>query len=789
MEDSPSFDESVRVAELTDDHSGIGSAYAGWLLQNLGASVTRLGNELSAEHANCSPEELSCEALHIGKKTMPCPNSTTEFINTLSKFDILLLDSPAQLEPFALSHEQLRQEIPHLVIGIATTFGLSGPLAKYSGTGLDAQALSASAWALGDPERKPLSLPPGIVEHQAGVMLAAGCLLALQVRDDCGRGQIVDIGLADVLSSYVGGNCRIYIRHGLRWHRSGRRASGSGGAYPFVILPCQDGEVCVFGRTPEEWARLVKVMGDPDWASDPRYADLRAMGQEFPEESDELIKPWLARHTKAELEAIALENNLILSPLRNFDDILKITQFHEREFFRDETIQDKIIKLPGLPFRITESRSPSSLNISASLLRKRKAAANPQEPPTQPLAGVRVLDFGWVWSAPWVSGMLGELGAEVIKVEHAARPDNLRLSGRVIRDGKKVEGPSKEMSPMFHQVNHGKLGITLNLKHPEAVALAKQLATQSDIVIENMSPGSIERCGLGYDVMRSTNEKIVMLSMSAAGQFGPLAQMRAYAPNMSSAAGMEALVGYREEHPIGALNFALGDPNASTHALLAVLACLRRARATGLGAHIDLSQVEALLGILRPYLIDSQLNERQSPTLGNGHPTMAPHGIFPAADEDTWLTLSVPNEDAWRALTKLAGTAAWVHDRRYETMEARLENVDALEGDIAEWSKSYERDVLVQQLREAGIASTPVLSVEEQWAHPHFDARGIQRTVSIPHYGEEPIFQAPWKFSDFSPRIDTCGPSTGQHNEQVFGDLLGLSTEEINALKNDGVIA
>ncbi|MGR8947879.1 MAG: CoA transferase [Gammaproteobacteria bacterium] len=784
-----SENHSVCVAELVSIHHDIGTAYAGWLFVQLGASVRQIVVVEPPVNDTPSPEQNTCQVLAEGKHHTVCPGTAGEFIELIRSDDILLLASEEQLSPLGLSISRLRIELPGLIIAIASTFGHEGPYANHPGTGLDAQALSAACWALGDAERKPLSLPPGIVEHEAGVMLAAGALMALHVRDATGRGRVVDIALADVLASYVGGNCRIYIRHGLRWHRSGRRASGSGGAYPFVILPCKDGEVCVFGRTPEEWQRLIKVMGKPWWADDPRYQDLRAMGQEFPDESDELIKPWLAERTKAELESIALENNLILSPLRNFDDVLKISQFAERNFFYDGEVKNKKIKLPGLPFHVREARDPQAPNISNQLLCGRAAKPTVSETPSQPLAGVRVLDFGWVWSAPWVSGMLGELGAEVIKVEHAGRPDNLRLSGRVIRDGVKVDGPSKEMSPMFHQVNHGKLGITLNLKKPRAVELCKRLAAVSDVVIENMSPGTMERSELGFDALRAVNKRIVMLSMSAAGQFGPLAKMRAYAPNMSSAAGMEALVGYRGEGPIGALNFALGDPNASTHALLAVLASLRRARLTGSGAHIDLSQVEALLGVLRPYVVDSQLTGHQSPPLGNSHPTMAPHGIFPAAGEDAWLTISTPNEQTWTALQKIAGNAPWVDKAEYATMALRLQHLDALENDIASWTETHPRDALVQQLRDAGVASTPVLSVEEQWRHPHFAARGIQHTVTIPHYGEEPIFQAPWHFSDFSPQIDTCGPATGQHNNQVLGQLLGLSEHEIDDLKRDGVVA
>lgn len=783
MKSSSEEGGGVRVVESAG--SGIAAAYAGWLLARLGAHVTRFVAPDQAD--GNSPIDLTLRVLADGKDTQPCPATQAEFDAAAAGADILLCDAPH----VGGTAQEVHARLPQLIIGIASTFGLDGPYAGFPGTGLDAQALSGVAWSLGDPEREPLSLPPGIVEHQGGVMLAAGSLLALQVRDACGSGRIVDIGLADVLASYVGGNCRVYIHHGLRWHRSGRRASGSGGAYPYVVLPCKDGEVCVFGRTPEEWARFVKVMGNPAWATEPRYQDLRALGQEYPDEGDRLIMPWLAEHTKAELQTIALENNLILSPIRNFADVLSTQQFSERKFFTTQNIDGQDIRVPGLPFTVTESRDPAAVNIAPGLLAtKSEPPPEPPHPPAaQPLLGLRVLDLGWVWSAPWVSGILGELGAEVIKVEHAGRPDNLRLSGRVIRDGKKVAGPAKEMSPMFHQVNHGKLGITLNVKEPRAVEILHRLAGLTDLVVENMSPGAIDRTGLGYDRLREINPRIVMLSMSAAGQFGPQANMRAYAPNMSSAAGLESLVGYTDEAPIGALNFALGDPNASAHALTAVLAALRRARLTGQGAYIDLSQIEALTATLRPYLIDSQIHGRQSPTLGNGHPDFAPHGIYPAQEGDAWLTLAITTEAQWLTLTRIANGAAWAADPRYATNAARLAGRAELNAQIAGWTVTHRRDALVGTLRAAGIAASPVLSVPEQWRDPHYAARELKHPVTIPVYGEESLFRAPWRFSDFAAEITTCGPTTGQHNEQVLGGLLGLSAAEIEELRASGVVA
>ena len=796
----------VRVAEYAGTGSGIAAAYAGWLLAQMGARVTRFGesHDGPGATAHTSPVQLALEVLADGKEHLPAASGTAGIAALLHGCDILLCDSPSAFATAFAPLASLEPRFPQLITGCASAFGLAGPYANLPGSGLDAQALSAMAWVLGEPSREPLTLPPGIVEHQAGAMLASGCLLALNVRDEGGSAGLVDIALADVLAVYVAGNCRFYVHHGLQWRRSGRRASGSGGAYPFMILPCQDGAVCVCGRTREEWMRLVGAMGNPAWASEPRYQELRAMGTQYPDEVDALVAPWFARHTKAELEAIALANNLIVSPLRDMAEVLNTAHFSERGFYRQGGAGGRDVTVTGLPFRVLDARSEAAPDIAQTLLqsmpsaqpaprstRTTKQAGGSSTAPAaaQPLAGLRVLDFGWVWSAPWVSTIMGELGAQVIKVEHAKRPDNLRLSGRVMRDGRIVEGPSKEMSPMYHQVNHGKLGITLNTKEPRAVELLKRLAATCDLVVENMSPGSMERSHLGYEDLRAVNPRIVMLAMSSAGQFGALANMRAYAPTMSSFVGMEALVGYPDEAPSGALNVALGDPNATAHGLVAVLAALRRARLTGQGCYIDLSQNEALLGTLRAYFIAAQVDGGQPAASGNTHPGMAPHGIYPAREHDAWLTLTISNDREWRALTQLAAQQSWATDPRFATSAGRLAHRTELDSAIAGWSAAFARDELSATLRAAGLASVPVLPLEEQRQHPHFAARGLRHRIDIPVYGEDYVYSAPWRFSGFAPQVSACGPTTGQHNDLVFGEILGLPPDEIAALKASGVIA
>ena len=768
----------MRVLEVSTD---IGGAYCGWLLANLGAEVTRVRIEDGAWRSANSPIALGLAYLARGKSERDAGGIDP------SQYDVLIADSADTLrEATGETPASLSQRHPRLVIGVCSTFGLTGPNADVPAAALDAQAVSAVAWALGEAEREPLSLPAGVLEHQSGANLAAACLVALLVREDSGRGRVVDVALADILASYVAGNCRIYINYGLQWQRAGRRAYASGGAYPYVVLPCKDGEVCLCGRTRDEWERLLDAMGRPAWTQNPRYHDLRRMGKEYPEEGDRLIMPWLAEHTKAEIEDLASRYNLVVSPIRTFAEVLATPHFTLRNFWKRAHVGDKQVQGPGLPFKILAERAPDASDRAKEML-----AASAHVPAvatsttSKPLAGLRVLDLGWVWSAPWVGGILAEFGARVIKVEHANRPDNTRLAGRPIRNGQKVEGPTKEMSSMFHQINHGKLGITLNAKEPRAVEILKRLAAESDVVVENMSPGAMDRAGLGYEALRAVNPRLVYVSMAAAGQFGPLAQMRTYAPVMSSFVGLEALVGYRHEAPIGSLNFAIGDPNASVHGLVALIAALLHARRTGRGAYIDLSQIEAMLTTLGPYVIESQVTGQQPPPLGNAHPDLAPHGIYAAQEADTWLTIAVRSDAEWSSLASFAG----INDTRFANTSGRVAHRDELDARLRAWTVQFTRDALVERLRSAGIASSPVLTIAEQWNDAHYAARAVKTRVPIPYYGDEDLFKAPWHIEGMAPVIDRSGPTLGQHNREVFCGILGMSETEVAELTEQGVIA
>jgi len=403
----------------------------------------------------------------------------------------------------------------------------------------------------------------------------------------------------------------------------------------------------------------------------------------------------------------------------------------------------------------------------------------------RPLEGTRVVDFSWVWSGPQVGAWLAEFGAEVIKIEHGKRLDNTRLRGRPLINGVRPEGPSIELHPYFHQVNHGKRSITLDLKLEAARDLACDLIGISDIVIENLSPGALQRLGFGYDAVAAINPRIVYLSMSALGQTGPQANMRAYAPIMSAYAGMEAQVGYTGEAPIGMMNYGIGDPNAAAHALLPLLAALYDRERSGRGVHIDMAQIEALICALPEPVLTTFADGAPPARAGSRHPHMVPHGVFPTAEDDRWISVAVADDEEWAALTVLLNLS----EPGFATLQGRQAAIDVVESRLAAWTGQKRQADSVAALRAIGISASPLLTVAEQWEQGQVIERGILREVEHPVLGRERLYSAPWVMSETPPIINASAPCLGADNDYVFGELLHLDMDRIERLKADGVIA
>ena len=400
-----------------------------------------------------------------------------------------------------------------------------------------------------------------------------------------------------------------------------------------------------------------------------------------------------------------------------------------------------------------------------------------------PLKGIRVANFGWVWAGPVVGQTLGFLGAEVYKIESRARIDINRTLPPFAGG---VQDPDRSLQNHAGWAGNG--SVTLNLKKPEAKELAKQLVAKSDVVIENFGPGAMNALGLGYEQLRAVKPDIVMLSMPAAGLSGPLKDVRTYGMSLTSLTGLDSLTGYPGGPPIPVEN-AFPDPYNGVMGAFAILVALTHRDRTGTGQHIDYSQQEAMMQLVGPAFMDYTMNGRSAGLMGNKHPlsAAAPHGVFPCAGEDRWISIAVVTQPEWEGLVEAIDSPEWTAAPEFAKPAARIKNIDALHERIAAWTAGFDDYELAHRLQEYGVAAAPVLNVADLLNDPHYKARGTFIEVQHPLGFQETIYGAYVKTSKTEANVQP-GPAIGQDNDLVFKELLGLEEERYRQLIAEEVI-
>ena len=398
------------------------------------------------------------------------------------------------------------------------------------------------------------------------------------------------------------------------------------------------------------------------------------------------------------------------------------------------------------------------------------------------LSGYRVLDFGWVLAGALPGMILADMGAEVIKVETRQRLDYMRMGRPIVGDQ-----PDPEQNPMFHNVNRGKLSVTLNIAEPEAVELAKSLALRCDVVIENFSPGVMDRLGLGYEALRAVKSDIIMASISSTGQEGPLRDLRAYAPSIGSLSGLDSTMGYEGGGPLG-LKHAFGDICGALHAVFAIASALFHRNRTGQGQYIDVSMLRATVVTQGVGLMEQALTGRSLQPRGNYDPTMAPYGNYPCAGEDRWVSIAVRTEAEWQSLVRTMGSPEWAADGRFSSQFRRQRHRRELDALLSRWTAQQDADAITELLQSHGVAAAPVLGAEERLFHPHFMARGLYSDAEHPALGAEPVFNLMWNLSKSPSRVRRHAPLLGEHNWEVLCGHLGLSEGELAELEERRVV-
>jgi benzylsuccinate CoA-transferase BbsF subunit len=397
-----------------------------------------------------------------------------------------------------------------------------------------------------------------------------------------------------------------------------------------------------------------------------------------------------------------------------------------------------------------------------------------------PLTGIRVADFGWILAAPHATAWLGALGADVIRIENPRHVDIARFLGGT--DGKM----GINRGGGFHAINFSKRSIAIDLSTAAGAEIARRLVAHSDIAVENFATGTMRRFGLDYESLRAVRPDLIMLSATPLGQTGPFAAAVGYGPHTQAFSGICELTGYPDGHPCG-LGGAWPDFEVGVLMVVAILTALHYRERTGEGQYIDLSIAEAMTATLPEAMMDYFMNGRVQGAIGNRDPEIAPHGVFPCAGEDRWIALAAVSDEEFGVLCEELGAPAMALDRRYRGMRERLENVDALERELAALTRRFERDELVALLRARNLAAGPVYNTAEVMADPAFAASNVGLKLMHKEAGERLVPGLPTYFSGFAP-VYRGAPALGEHTDEVLGGLLGYSSQEIDRFREQGVV-
>ena len=407
---------------------------------------------------------------------------------------------------------------------------------------------------------------------------------------------------------------------------------------------------------------------------------------------------------------------------------------------------------------------------------------------TQPqaLKGVRILVVEDFLVLPWASMLLGDLGAEVIRVEGPTR-----LPGRRFRPfPDSAPGPQWwEESGTHHLWYRNKRSVAMDLRTEQGQALFRELVKLSDVVASNFRTDVMERLGLEYEVLRRLKPDLVMVNVTGFGQTGPWRNYGAFARTIDGFTGLSHLTGYLGGPPVRANPSFMDMTGALSNAQAILLALLHR-DATGQGMHIDASMYETGVTAIGPALLEVQKTGVDPPPSGNEHPWMAPHGCYPCQGDDRWVVIAVDSDKAWEGLRRAMGDPAWARDPRFDTVIGRHEQRSELDARLTAWTARQDAYHLFHTLQGAGVAAGPVLDGKDLLLDPHLNQRGFfeRQDSSIERVGTRVYPGRPYLLSR-TPGVTRPAASFGADNDYVLRELLGLSPDQVRRLTDEGIVA
>ncbi len=646
---------------------------------------------------------------------------------------------PQQLRALQYDAASLRRLNASAALVYISPFGQTGPKADDPATDLTlffasgiARLLTGQVDDLSEAPIRPVGEQSAFIGGLAAACAGMHAALAAP-------GAIVDVSIAEALATVA---ITELARAGLTGNARPRKREADGNGATVTILPASDGYVAISPREERQWTAWLSVMGSPDWGSDPRFATKRDRVANW-DALHAVMSAWSRQYGKQWIADRAQAAHVPSFPLREPAEQLNSPQLAHRKFWRMIELGGRVIKAPGPPFGL--HLTPAGGN-----------SADPGPGP-MPLSGIRVLDFSWVIAGPTATRYLAAMGAEIIKVEAPGRGD---------------PGRASELHTVLGQA---KRSIVLDLKKPEAVAVARALAARCDVVVENFATGVMDRLGLGAADLQALNQDLLYVSASGLGRTGPEAHAVAYGTLLQCYAGFAGLNRHPDIPP--RVGLAWLDPMCGLMLAFIVAAELWHRRRVGGVARIDFSMIEAMLWTMAEPLLATQLAAPAQPR-GNDSDQHAPHGVYRCAGEDDWISLVTTTDAEWRDLCALVPGLAPMAELRFGERRQRCAVIDQA---IAEWLRLKPIAVVEAALLRAGIPAAALANSRDLVNSNHLEARGFWEA-----HGAGTLPGLPWQAS-FG-RVSGPAPELGADTETVLREVLDLSPDEIAALHGLGAI-
>ena len=739
-------------------------------------------------------------------------------------FDVLVLDCQGDLASTQAEVTGAREAHPQLVAAAITPYGLTGPKSAWRAGPLEHWALAGHMSLNGEPDRHPLPGGGPWLTHLVGATAAIGIGAALVNAATTGRGDLVEVSALEALANAHQWSFSLYTHNGVTKRRWGNRFGEQ--HHPLALYECIDGWVCIAAVSVHQWEGFCIAMDQVELlARDDFYVP--AVRFDHADELDEIICAWAATKTVAEAVTALQDNQVPSGPVASLDDMLASPQLAARDYWvnLDAPPDDAALggamtaatagaRLPGPPARIDgatpQFRRAPALGIGAPAA---DAAATAGREPIwpdgiKPLAGVRVVEFTIAWAGPLVCRMLGDLGADVIKIEHptarglAMPPAEKIVAERGDWEWGQLPGPLSRNGIFLHndpgddwfnrlghwnKMNRSKRGLCLDLKAPGGREVLSRLVATADIVVNNYSPRGVRSAGITPAELREMNPAIVTLDMSGFGATGPDAERISWGPVLDAASGLASTTGYPDSGPYKQ-GIAFPDVVGGLHGTVIALAALWQHWRTNNPVSVDLSQLETAIAVAGDQFAEASMRHPGAPPpprRGARSPDAAPAGLYRCLGDDAWLALTVTDDEAWKALAgALDDPTCKPH---WATAAARQADHNTIDAMIERWTLTRDKHDAAAELQAAGISASAVMTIADIVNDPHSTARNLMVDHARPDEQPQLFPGLPFRF-ETTPAAVSPPPKLGQHNDPILTEL-GYTPTQITALYDTNTIA